>query len=71
MMVKGKAVEVEVVVVVVAVAVGGRKLWLAICRRENLRAMVIAVVAMVMAATMVIPPLVVMVEGLVMVSPQL
>lgn len=66
MMVKGKAVEVEVVVAV-AVAVGGRKLWLAICHRENLIAIVIAAAAM----AMVIPPLVVMVEGLVMVNPQL
>lgn len=70
MMVKGKAVEVEVVVVG-AVAVGGRKLWPAICHRENLTAVVITAVAMATAATVVIPPLVVMVEGLVMVSPQL
>lgn len=68
MMVKGKAVEVEVIVAA-AVAVGGRKLWLAICHRENLKAVVIAVVAT--AATVVIPLLAVMVEGLVMVSPQL
>lgn len=68
MMVKGKAVEVEVVVVVVPVAVGGRKLWPAICHRENLKAVVIAVATM---ATVVIPALVVMVAGLVMVSPQL
>lgn len=69
MMVKGKAVEVEVVVAVV-VAVGGRKLWLAICHRENLIALAIAAVAMGMAAIVVIPALLVMVEGLVMVSPQ-
>lgn len=70
MMAKGKAVEVEVAVVV-AVAVGGRKLWPAICHKENLIAVVIAAVGMATAATVVIPPLVVMVEGLVMVSPQL
>lgn len=67
MMVKGKVVEVEVMVV----AVGGRKLWLAICHRENLKAVVIAAVAMATAATVVIPLLVVTVEGIVMVSPQL
>lgn len=70
MMVKGKAVEVEVVVAV-AVAVGGRKLWLAICHRENLIAIVIAAAAMATVATVVIPPLVLMAEGLVMVNPQL
>lgn len=65
MMVKGKAVEVEVVVA--AVAVGGRRLWPAICHKENLIALIIAVAAM---ATVVIPALVVM-EGLAMVSLQL
>lgn len=71
MIVKGKAVEVEVVAVVVAVAVGERKLWPAICLRENLRVVVIATVGIATAATVVIPPLVVMVEALVTVSPQL
>lgn len=70
MMVKGKAVEVEVVVVV-PVAVGGRKLWPAICHRENLIALVIAAAATATAATVVITALLVMVEGLVMGSPQL
>lgn len=69
MMVKGKAVEVEVAVVVV-VAVGERKLWLVICHRENLTMLVIAA-AMATPATVVIRALLVMVEGLVMVSPQL
>lgn len=69
MMVKGKALEVEVVVVVLA-AVGGRKLWLAICHRENLKAVVMAAAAMATVATVVMPALVVM-EGLVMVSHQL
>lgn len=69
MMVKGKAVEVEVVVVVPA-AVGGRKLWQAICHRENQIAVVITAAAMATAATVVIPVVVVM-EGLVMVNPQL
>lgn len=62
MMVKGKAVEVEVVV-----AVGGRRQWLAICRKENLRVVVIAVATMATVATVVIPAQVVM-EGLLMVS---
>lgn len=70
MMVKGKAVEGEVVVVV-AVAVEGRKLWLAICHRENLIVVVIAATTMATAAIVVIPALVVMVEGLVMASHQL
>lgn len=70
MMAKGKAVG-GGVVVVVAVAVGGRKLWRAICHRENQKVLVIAAAAMVTAATPVIPALLVMVEGLVMVSPQL
>lgn len=70
MTVKEKTVEVEVVVVV-AVAVGGRKLWQAICHRENLKALVITAAAMATAATVVIPALLVMVEGLVMASPQL
>lgn len=61
--------EVEVAVVV-AVAVGGRKLWLAICHRENLIAVVIAAAAMAITTTVVIPVLVVM-EDLVMVNPQL
>lgn len=69
MMVKGKALEVEVVVVVLA-AVGGRKLWLAICHRENLKAVVMAAAAMATVATVVMPALVVT-EGLVMVSHQL
>lgn len=69
MMVKGKAVEVEVAVVVV-VAVGERKLWLAICHRENLIVLVIAA-AMVTPPTVPIRALLVMVEGLVIVSPQL
>lgn len=60
-----------VVVAVVAVAVGGRKLWPGICRRENLIALVLAAAGMAMAAIVVIPPLVVTVEGLVMVSRQL
>lgn len=72
MTVKGKAVEVgAVAVVVAAVAVGGRKLWLGICRRENLKAIGLAAAGMAMAAIVVIPPLVVMAEGLVMVSRQL
>lgn len=58
-------------VVVVAVAVGGRKLWPAICHRENLMVVVIAAATMATAATVAIPALVVMVEGLVMASPQL
>lgn len=62
--------EVEVVVVVL-VAVGGRKLWPAICLRENLRVLVMAAATMATAATVVILALLVMVEGLVMVSPQL
>lgn len=62
--------EVEVVVVA-PVAVGGRKLWLAICHRENLKAVVVAAATMATAATVVIPALVIIVEGLVMVSPQL
>lgn len=70
MMVKGKAVAVEVVVAV-AVAVGGRKLWPAICHRENLIAQVIATAIMATVATAVILALLVMVGGLVMVSPQL
>ena len=70
MMVKGKAVEVEVIVAV-AVAVGGRKLWLATCRRENLIAQVIATAIMATVATAVILALLVMVGDLVMVSPQL
>lgn len=70
MMVKGKAVEVEVAVVV-AVAVGGRKLWPAICHRENLIVLAIAAATMDIAVTVVIPALQVMVEGLVMGSPQL
>lgn len=59
------------VVVAVTVAVGGRKQWLAICHRENLIARVIAAPAMATAAIVVIPALLVMVEALVMVSPQL
>lgn len=71
MMVKGKAVEVEVVLVVAA-AVEGRKLWLVICHRENLIALVMAAAAvMATTATVVILALVVIVEGLVMVSPRL
>lgn len=62
MMVKAKAVEVEVVVVG-AVAVGGRKLWLAICLKENLIVLAIAAITMATAATVVIPALVVMVEA--------
>lgn len=62
--------EVEVVVAVV-VAVGERKLWLAICHRENLIAQVTAAAAMATAATVVILALLVMAECLVMVSPQL
>lgn len=58
------------VVVAVAVAVEGRKLWPAICHRENLIMLAIAPATMATAA-MVIPALLVMVEGLVMVSPQL
>lgn len=69
MMGKGKAVEVEVVAV--AVAVGERKLWLAICHRENLIVQAIAAAVMPTAATVVIPAQLVMGEGLVMVSPQL
>lgn len=69
-MAKGKAVEVEVVVAV-AVAVEGRKLWLAICHRENLIMLAIVPATMATAAIVVIPALLVMVEGLVMVSPQL
>lgn len=60
--------EVEVIVAAAVAAVGGRKQWLAICHRENLKAVVITPVAM---ATVVIPLVAVMVEGLVMVSPQL
>lgn len=70
MMVRGKAaVVVEVVVVVVAVAVEGRKLWQAICLRENLIVLIIAVVAIVV--TVVIQALLAIVECLVTVSPQL
>lgn len=54
--------EVEVVVVG-AVAVGGRKLWLAICLKENLIVLAIAAITMATAATVVIPALVVMVEA--------
>lgn len=69
MMVKGKAVEVEVAVVAPAV-VGGRRQWLAICRRENLIATVVAA-AMGTIVIVVILPIILMEEGLVMVSPQL
>lgn len=65
MMAKGKAVE-----VVVPVAVGGRRLWLAICLKENLIVVVIAVATMGTVVTVVIPALVVM-GGLVTVSLQL
>lgn len=54
MMVKGKAAEVEVVVAA-TVAAGGRKLWLAICHRENLTIVVVAVTTMATVATAVIP----------------
>lgn len=57
MTVKGKAAEVEVVIAA-AVAVGGRKLWPAICHRENLTT-VVAVATMGTIATVVIPALVV------------
>ena len=62
--------EVEVVVVTVAVVVGGRKLWLVICHKENLIAAVTPVAAMATVVTAVILALVVM-EGLVMASPLL
>ena len=71
MTVKGKTVQVGVAVVVVAVAVGGRKLWPAICRRESLIVQIIAVAATVTTVMGVIPALLVMVEGLVMLNPQL
>lgn len=56
MMAKVKVVEVEVV----PVAVGGRRLWLAICHKENLRVVVIVVATMGTVATVEIPALVVM-----------
>lgn len=62
MMAKEKTVEVEVVAVV-AVAVGGRKPWLDICRRENLTVAIAVAAAMVIAATVVIPAQMVMVQG--------
>lgn len=69
MMVKGKAVEVEVVAVAPAV-VGGRRQWLAICRRENLIATLVAA-AMGTIVIVVILAVIAMEEGSIMVSPQL
>lgn len=70
MMVKGKAVEVEVVAVVAPAVVGGRRQWLATCRRENLIATVVeaAMGTIVIVVTLAV---IVMEAGLVMVSPQL
>lgn len=61
----------EVEVIVVVAVAGGRKLWPAICHRENLIALVITAAAMATIIIVVIPALLVMVEGLVMVNPQL